>query len=133
MARVARSAARNPNFARAVHQKFGASPDRSLRAVYRYRSENEEIIRTPEYMLHDLETRGYIEGDCDDISTLAAAVYLALGARAVRFVAIIYTSGEVNFEHVYAEVFSGGGWASVDLTVPSGTTHNERERMVEYV
>lgn len=133
MAQLARVAASDPSFIRSVFSLLRGDIDSALRAVYQYRSEYEEIIRTPQFMLHDLETKGYVEGDCDDIATLSAAVLLVAGARAVRLVAIIYTPGKDSFEHVYVEVFDGGQWRQVDLTIDPGTAHREIERMVQNV
>lgn len=133
MAQLARVAASDPDFVRIAYLLLRGDIDSVLRSVYRYRSEYEEIIRTPQFMLHDLQTKGFIEGDCDDIATLSAALLLVAGYRSVRFVAIIYTPGKDSFEHVYVEVYEAGQWRTVDLTIDPGVTHREIERMTEDV
>ena len=82
-------------------------------------------------MLNDLDTLGRIEGDCDDISTLLAAVALVAGYR-VRFVAVRYSPGVQHYEHVFVEIHAVA-WRVVDLTVPIGTTIRAIEVMEEYV
>lgn len=101
--------------------------DARIRQQFRYRSENEEVIRTPEWMVGDLETLGYLEGDCDDIATFYAAVLKAFGFR-VRLVAIRYDETP-EFKHVFVEVLNVG-WERVDPTVAPGTVHHETERMI---
>jgi len=137
MAGLARRAARNPEFASRVLRLIRAQRpsideiDKALRPFYVYRDEYEEVVRTPEFMLNDLDTLGRIEGDCDDISTLLAAVALVAGYR-VRFVAVRYSPGVQHYEHVFVEIHAVA-WRVVDLTVPIGTTIRAIEVMEEYV
>ena len=51
-------------------------------------------------------------GDCDDKSTLLAAMLESIGHPA-RFVAIGYTAPK-NFEHVFVETKIGGAWIAAD-------------------
>lgn len=108
--------------------------DSSVRSVYRFRSEIEEIIRTPEFMLQDLSERGYLEGDCDDVSTFCASVLKALGF-VVRFVAIRTDPSVLDFTHVFCEAqTSGKEWIRFDETVPNNTPLiYYGERMEQYV
>jgi transglutaminase-like putative cysteine protease len=103
-----------------------------MRANYRYRDESEEILRSPEFMLNDFDTLGYCEGDCDDCSTLIAALGKSLGYP-VRFSAIkVQTPDE--FDHVFTEYMNPGGtWIPVDPTVPQGTTYTIYGQTVEGV
>lgn len=94
--------------------------DAKVRRVYRYRSENQELIRTPEFMLSDLIERGYLEGDCDDISTFSASVVRAMGITC-RFVAIRTDPTTTDYKHVFIEAFANGGWYRVDATVSNKT------------
>lgn len=96
--------------------------DTWLRERFRYRGEIEEVLRTPDFMLQSLESRGYFDGDCDDISTLAAALLIRLGYPA-RFVAIRYDGPD--FKHVFVQV----GSYVIDPTVAKGTPYIEQERM----
>ena len=109
----------------------GACLDSWVREHFRYRDENEEVIRTPQRMMHDLTTAGYIEGDCDDVSTLYASAFKAMGIP-VRFVAIRYDNS-ADFKHVFVEALENLIWQRFDATVPQGTVHVEVERMVVYV
>lgn len=122
MVRLAREAARNPEFRRfALEFNSLREVDTWIRARFRYRDEAEEILRTPEFMLNDVLNRlGYLEGDCDDISTFYVATFKALGVPA-RFIAIRYTPNNPNFEHVFAQAFDMAVWRSFDATVPEGT------------
>ncbi len=105
--------------------------DRWIRSRFRYRKELHEVVRTPEFMLDELERTGYCEGDCDCISVFYAAIVKALGYR-VRFVAIRY-SDPTEFQHVFCEYWNGLTWTRLDPTAPAGTVHFELERMTEGV
>jgi hypothetical protein len=105
--------------------------DAWFRQNYRYRPENEEIVRTPARMVADFNTLGYFEGDCDDAATFYAAVIRAMGFP-VRFVAIRYDPTP-DFKHVFIEYKNLFDWIRLDPTVAPGTQHIEVERMVENV
>jgi transglutaminase-like putative cysteine protease len=94
--------------------------DRFLRERFIYSSETIETLQYPDYMLSGLEVSGRLVGDCDDISTLHAALLVALGFK-VRFVAIRSLRENVNFDHVYLEVNHNGEWVMYDITLPLGT------------
>lgn len=68
-----------------------------------------ETLKTP---LATVETR---QGDCDDKSTLLAALLESLGHPS-RFVAIGFEPE--NFAHVYVETFIGRDWMALDATEP---------------
>lgn len=102
--------------------------DSWIRERFVYRPEYEEIVRTPEFMLSELERNGFFDGDCDDVSTLSAALLLARGYR-VRFVAIRYGVA-TEFSHVYVESETPQGVQVFDATVAPGTVYHETERMV---
>jgi transglutaminase-like putative cysteine protease len=116
-------ATKNPDFQKFALE-FGSTTevDNWIRAHFRYRDETEEILRTPEFMLNDALVRlGYLEGDCDDISTFTAAFFKTLGLS-TRFVAIRYTPDNPNFEHVFTQAHhEASGWQTFDATVPPGT------------
>lgn len=59
------------------------------------------------------------QGDCDDKSTLLAALLESIG-QPTRFKAIGQAAGE--FQHVYVQTPIGGKWVSLDAThdVPAG-------------
>lgn len=139
MSSLVRSAARNPDFLLGLEQRVSLFSARRieeanswLRRFFVYRGEIEEVIRTPEFMLNDLEKIGRLEGDCDDISTFSAAVFASLGYP-VRLVAIRYTPGQLAFEHVFTEIFDSGEWRVIDPTLPDGTVMHVLAQMVEVV
>lgn len=97
-----------------------------------YRPENEEILRSPEYMMGDLSRLGYIEGDCDDIAIFVATVFRVLGVP-VRFVALRIKDNDPEFGHVFTELWTGNGWYALDPTVKPGTRYRYAERMIQHV
>lgn len=107
------------------------SLDRWIRGHFRYRPENQEVVRTADFMLTDLQTKGYVEGDCDCITVFYSTVLRVYGFR-VRLIAIRY-SDPFEFQHVFGEFFNGSRWVRFDPTVDPGTIHVEIERMVESV
>ncbi len=115
-----------------VLDAFLAGLDEWVRSHFVYRGENQEVIRTPEFMLTQLERDGFFDGDCDDVSTLYASLLKALH-YSCRFVAI-RPDDSPDFKHVYIEVWMGKdlgyGWAALDPTVERGTVYHEVERMV---
>jgi len=129
MAHLVRRAANDPEFL-GLTLELGISDlfpvtsiDSALREHFVYQPESYEIVRTPQFMLHNWLTQGWFSGDCDDVATMAAALLLSFGHSA-KFVAIRY-SHPTEFEHVFVE--SDG--FRIDPTVPIGTIHRELERM----
>jgi len=103
--------------------------DSWLRRNFRYRDEFEEIVRTPEFMLLDMQHAGMLEGDCDDVATFAASVLHNAGIPA-RLVAV-RTTPDPNFDHVFTEALLEGDtyFTRIDPTVSSETRVPEFERM----
>jgi transglutaminase-like putative cysteine protease len=100
-------------------------------SVYRY--EQMEIIRQPEWMLNDLYTQGYMEGDCDDFTTLEASLCKAIGVGS-RIVAVRTEANNPDYDHVFLEIPTATGTAfRMDATVHPEIVIPEVERMVEYV
>jgi transglutaminase-like putative cysteine protease len=131
MAQLARKAANDQDFVReALALGSLSAVDQFIRQHYRYRDEREEIIRTPQFMMNDLSRIGYLEGDCDDVSTLYAAFMKALGYPA-RFVAIRYNAHNPNFEHVFAQAYAGGSWQTFDGTIDPGIVLQSLKEMTE--
>lgn len=135
MAALIRAGADSPRLQDFVFRMLGEAPDpflvdRWVRGHFRYRPDGEnEIIRTPDFMLNDLENLGYIQGDCDCITVFYSTILLILGYR-VRLVAIRHTDPS-EFEHVFLEFYNGNRWSRVDPTVSPGTIHVELDRMVQ--
>lgn len=105
--------------------------DTILRQTFSYRDEEEEIIRTPEFMVNDLETLGYLEGDCDDIATFTASLTKAMNVP-TRLTGIMTQSTE-EYDHVFSEARIGQFWMPIDLTVPLGTEYQVYGYMSEIV
>lgn len=87
-----------------------------------------EAIRTPDYMIQGREMNGSYIGDCDDISTLEAAMLTVLGIRC-RFVVIRSKEESFGYDHVYVEAYDGIKWIVSDITVPKDTVHKYYQRM----
>ena len=136
LVRASLSLGRFPEF---VVRMFGASSavnvaavDRWIRGHFRYRPDGRnEIVREPDFMLNELQTTGYFQGDCDCVSVFYATVLKSLGFHC-RFAAIRF-SDPFDMEHVFVEYFNGSQWVRVDPTVPVGTVHTELERMVQNI
>jgi len=69
-----------------------------------------ETLQTPLITLEDRT------GDCDDKSTLLAALLESVG-HPTRFVAVGY-AGPKSYSHVYVETRMGQGWLPLDATMP---------------
>lgn len=132
MRRLALDAASDLGFqAELVDYLLGRNPTISeinafIRSHFRYRGEIEEVVRTPQMMIETLAGSGFFDGDCDDVSTLAAAILRVYGYPA-QFVAIRYDSTDPEFKHVFVETV---GDRVIDPTVPEETIYKEIERMV---
>lgn len=91
-----------------------------------------ELVMSPDYQLHRLHREGYLEGDCDDVAVLGAALALARG-RAARFITLSFTRNRVP-EHIYADVFEPGvGWLDLDILKPSGPLPAVTDRTVTFI
>lgn len=87
-----------------------------------------ELIRSPVYMLRQIESKGTARGDCDDVATLGAALGKAVGMPA-RFVVQSFAAGQ-PYGHVFTELATPAGWVELDTTapaqIPAGlTVHSE--------
>ena len=138
MVALAREAVHQPEF-RQFAAQFSSLEDLEswTRERFVYRDENEEVVRTPMFMLRDMGRTSQnriiaLEGDCDDISTFLAAAAKVLGYPA-RFVAIRYHSDSPDFEHVFAQALRGREWVTLDPTVDTGTVICSIENMTEVV
>lgn len=75
-----------------------------------------EWVMTPMAQLEALDQHGIIQGDCDDVAVLGAALGMAIGLRA-RFITI---GNARQFVHVFAVLGdpSGRQWWELDITRP---------------
>lgn len=93
--------------------------DEFLRSRFVYADESIETLQHPEYMINGLEMSGRLVGDCDDISTLHAALLTCMGFK-TRFVAIRSTFNDPNYDHVFIEAKHNDTWIPYDITLPLG-------------
>lgn len=104
-----------------TYENIAELVDAYLRKHFTYLPEEIETLVAPEYMLLNLENNGKVSGDCDDISTLQAAIYKALNIP-VKFTAIRSERDNPNYDHVFVEVQVKGMWVPYDVTTPLGTS-----------
>jgi transglutaminase-like putative cysteine protease len=78
-----------------------------------------EYLTDPAKLLRGGYARGVVQGDCDDVAMLAAALGMAVGLRA-RFVVLGRHPWPDGFEHVYTMLGdpSGRRWLELDPTRP---------------
>lgn len=76
-----------------------------------------ELLSTPRYLLNAIATRGYAQGDCDDVSILAATLGKAVGLRA-KFVLVGFEGPRAPFRHVFTILRGSKSWYSMDVTKP---------------
>jgi transglutaminase-like putative cysteine protease len=135
MAQLARQAAQDPEFIKFMRQFSGVSDfEEWVRDHFVYRDEQQELIRTPIFMLEDMgRTSGThvvgLEGDCDDIATFISAGICVLGLPA-RLVAIRHDQNDPNFQHVFAQANESGQWITLDPTIDTDTTMQSLEDMI---
>ena len=61
-----------------------------------------ELLKDPQRLVEEIETRGYARGDCDDMACLIATMALQVGRHAQLVVAGFKQPGE--YSHVFARV-----------------------------
>lgn len=59
-----------------------------------------ELLESPAYQLEQFDRVGYIQGDCDDAASLAAALLLSIGIPAT-FAAVDIVGTPRGFDHVF--------------------------------
>ncbi len=134
MAKLAREALRDPRvletaarIARAAQVRDQVGQATALRAWVaqhtRYLNDPPglELLRTPSFLLDRIGRDGLVEGDCDDMALLTAALGLAAGI-APRFVAVGFAGPGGPLTHVYTELLTPAGWQEMDVTRPEGRT-----------
>lgn len=75
-----------------------------------------EFIRAPQFQAEFYLDNGYLEGDCDDASTLASCLLNSLGWPNV--ITAIRRPGEVDFSHVFTTAYEGDLRIDIDPIVP---------------
>lgn len=102
--------------------------DSYLRRNFTYVPEEIETVQTPEYMIIGKEINGFYFGDCDDISTLEAAILTCLGVP-VKFVCIRSKPDTNSYDHVYIEAKANDKWIVSDITVSKNVKHHWYQRL----
>lgn len=72
-----------------------------------------ELLRLPDDMLREIETRGLAVGDCDDRTMLGAAIAKAAGWP-VAIVVMTPLPNDPVFRHVLFAIRAQQGWMSMD-------------------
>lgn len=94
-----------------------------------------ELLRTPEVMLREYYTVGYVAGDCDEAAVLGASLAKAIGLGATFTVYAFSPAdgGNDYFSHVFATILTPDGRSvSLDVTKPAGSVPSpSRELTVE--
>lgn len=98
-----------------VPGKYYREEARAIQQFVRDRIRYVRDIRDVETLSAPEQTLEFGQGDCDDKSTLVAAMLESLGHPA-RFVAVAFRPG--IYEHVYVETKIGRNWISVETTEP---------------
>lgn len=83
-----------------------------------------EMLREVREMLLEIARNGQAQVDCDDISTLGAALAKTVGIPA-RFTVLAFPPRN-RFQHVYAELFDGRYWRDLDITKPPSALRPSR-------
>lgn len=79
-----------------------------------------ELLRDPAGSIHEINTRGYTQGDCDEAAMLAASLGMANGIPA-RFRSLAFGAPDAPYTHVIADLAPGDGkWYPIDITKPQG-------------
>jgi len=76
-----------------------------------------ELLRTPSFLLDRIGRDGVVEGDCDDMALLTAALGLAAGL-APRFQVVGFAGPDGPLSHVFTELLTPRGWIEMDVTRP---------------
>ena len=124
--RIYRDSIRDPRviaFAQDLRARSGAANDEAvlaslvlfIRSHLRFTRDpvGLELVKTPDRLLSELETRAVMIGDCDDASVLMATLAGALGYPA-RFVVVQRDTRSPTFDHIYVESWTGRSWVALD-------------------
>lgn len=121
MARLARQHSQHPairRLAESLGDPLGL--ENFLRQTWRFVPDPlfAEYIRAPGNQLAEFADKGYLQGDCDDAATLAAAVLAALNWPAE--IMAIRLPGMPEFSHVFVRTVTAAGQVmDIDPIVPA--------------
>jgi len=91
------------------------SIQRFIRLAVTIVDEPDEMLHRPEWIIRQINEKGYTFGDCDDVAMLSAALLAAAGIP-VRFKAI-GPAPDGSMEHVFTEWSGSAGWTALDPTI----------------
>lgn len=76
-----------------------------------------EMVKSPEIADAEIESNGFFQGDCDDVTAYMAALLKAIGYT-VRAVTISIPGKGHAFRHIYLKVYlpKAGKWLSLEGT-----------------
>lgn len=79
-----------------------------------------EAFHDPRWMLERVRDRGVVQGDCDDIALLTAALGLSIGLRA-RVLVVGFRVPEAPLQHIWTELADPRSlrWVPIDPTRPA--------------
>lgn len=79
----------------------------------------QELLRRPEYLLQRIQTQGFVQGDCDDVAQLVAALGIATGFPA-EFCAVSFDPAGKSLSHVFTVLrLPTGQPVQFDVTRPA--------------
>lgn len=116
-------------FARSV---VAAAPDgfdkggyvRAIRAClvrlwrYTYDARDADVLVPPREMIDRLPLDGEFRGDCDENACLAAGLGLSVGIE-TQLVMCAFHDPNAAYSHIWAELFDGHAWQSMDCSAPA--------------
>lgn len=79
-----------------------------------------ELLRDPAGSIHEINTRVFTQGDCDEAAMLAASLGMANGIPA-RFRSLAFGTTDAPYTHVICDLTPGDRkWYPIDITKPQG-------------
>lgn len=75
-----------------------------------------EELKTPAYLLHEIERQGYATGDCDDMAIFLGS--LLVGLRVPFSLVLISRNQEGVYDHIYIIAETERGRLALDPSVP---------------
>lgn len=79
--------------------------------------EEYEFVRAPKLQAEQYFDSGYLQGDCDDASTLASSLLCVVGWP--HRITAIRRPGQEDFSHVFTSAYDSGYLIDIDPIVPA--------------
>jgi transglutaminase-like putative cysteine protease len=102
-----------------------------VRNAFTLIDEPEELLIDPTAQMDELEHKGTIHGDCDDVALLTASFLYSIGLE-IRFKAIS-ANPDGSYQHVFTEYRLRGfnRWVPVDPTITGIPVYKRGDYIVE--